>query len=437
MSKIESNTSIIEIREQVNGMKKLLRDKKLLNELGITPIQRVKLSSQYKKLETKLNELSTLPDRFNDTFKGTGWIAYESLNVELMEKSIEISKEEGVSAGEELLTKFYIDKEKTNYLFIKAKVNLRERATLFELAVEDHFNQRYYSSIPLFLMIIDGFVNKEEATGFFTESTNLIAWDSIAGHRTGIKEVSKLMSSMRRKTNTEEINLPYRNGILHGRDLNYANPIVSSKSLGVIFALIDWQEAKRKMKAGATTESYAPPSIEEILSSLTRLDDSRAKLKQQDALLAEWKKRDIEIGVSAKASGVIEDYEEGSPERCLVEVFTLINSQNYGHLSSKIYWFSPDESLKKRAGELREIYEKFRINDFELLEIEDKAPAVTEIRAKIDLQIENVEISREDKFRLIFSDDSRDILVRGSEEGEWRILDNFSTQWGFLKIETE
>lgn len=147
-------------------MKELLRNKRLLNKMGIPPIQRAKLSSQIKKIETELITLSTLPDRFNKIFKETGWVAYESLNIEIMERSIEISKNESVSAGEDFLTKYYTNKEQTNFLCTKAEANLGERAAMFKIAIEDHFNRRYVSSVPLFLMIIDGFVNEEESTGF-------------------------------------------------------------------------------------------------------------------------------------------------------------------------------------------------------------------------------------------------------------------------------
>lgn len=38
--------------------------------------------------------------------------------------------------------------------------------------------------------------------------------------------------------------MPYRNGILHGRDLNYANEYVSCKLLALMFAVADWMKMK-------------------------------------------------------------------------------------------------------------------------------------------------------------------------------------------------
>lgn len=49
------------------------------------------------------------------------------------------------------------------------------------------------------------------------------------------------------------IYFPYRNGILHGRDLAYGNEIVSSKCIVMLFAIRDWivnknNEITRKQK---------------------------------------------------------------------------------------------------------------------------------------------------------------------------------------------
>lgn len=38
--------------------------------------------------------------------------------------------------------------------------------------------------------------------------------------------------------------MPYRNAILHGRDLNYANEYVSCKLLALMFAVADWMKMK-------------------------------------------------------------------------------------------------------------------------------------------------------------------------------------------------
>jgi hypothetical protein len=38
--------------------------------------------------------------------------------------------------------------------------------------------------------------------------------------------------------------MPYRNGILHGRDLNYGNEYVSCKCVALLFAVAEWMAMK-------------------------------------------------------------------------------------------------------------------------------------------------------------------------------------------------
>ncbi|MEK4424648.1 hypothetical protein [Solibacillus sp. FSL K6-1523] len=434
MSKIEDSTSITELRTQIRGMKELLGNKTLLTSMGITPLQKSQLSNQVKKIEMEFTSLFTLPDNFNETFKNTGWIASEFLSVEIIKKSIEIANDKGIDVGEEFLASYYTNREKVKHLCIRAKRNLGDRSSLFELATDDHFSGRYYSCIPLFLMIIDGFVNEEEATGFFAESTNLIAWDSVVGHETGLNEVSKLMSKTRRKTNVEEIKIPYRNGILHGRDLNYANSFVSSKLLAVIFSLMDWVKAKKKMKSGESKEMYTAPNSEEISSSLSKLAETREKMGQQKGEIDEWKKRDIVVGVSVSKNGKVEEYGEGTPEKCLIEVFKYINDNNFGYLADRIFYDSRQMSKAKKASEIKEQFKNISISNYEIQEIQDVAPAVTVIKVKINLEVNDKIESVDEEFRLIYSDNEQNPFVRGATGGEWKVMDNFSAQWELIQL---
>ncbi len=56
------------------------------------------------------------------------------------------------------------------------------RYSLIQKAFEDHFAGRYYASIPLFLIIIDGSVNDfTKSKGFFADGTEVTAWDCLVG----------------------------------------------------------------------------------------------------------------------------------------------------------------------------------------------------------------------------------------------------------------
>lgn len=71
----------------------------------------------------------------------------------------------------------------------------------------------------------------------------MTAWDSIAAHETGLQTIASLFSESRNKTNDEVITLPYRNGILHGRELAFDNKLVAAKVWATLFAIKDWSVA--------------------------------------------------------------------------------------------------------------------------------------------------------------------------------------------------
>src|SRR3970040_376253 len=116
------------------------------------------------------------------------------------------------------------------------------RRELTKLALDDYRVGRYHASIPVLLAQIDGLVSElhERQRGFFAEDADMQAWDSLAAHSKGLNQLSAIFRKGRRKTSTERIDIPYRHGILHGRDLGYANQIVAAKTWAALFAVREW-----------------------------------------------------------------------------------------------------------------------------------------------------------------------------------------------------
>ena len=204
-----------------------------LNELEKN-IQSMKLLSfflprdkrkQLKELEAQVNNFKVQTQTFNDVFSDLGWCAYESMNFALIEKANLAAKNEGPDAGERILLDYYKNDVKENVRYFRHKAKpFAERFDLLSKAFDDHFAERYHASVPLFLIIIDGAVNDfTKSKGFFAEGTDVTAWDCLVGCSEGLTKLKGIFNKGRNITNHAEIRLPYRNGILHGRDLNYAN----------------------------------------------------------------------------------------------------------------------------------------------------------------------------------------------------------------------
>jgi hypothetical protein len=79
--------------------------------------------------------------------------------------------------------------------------------------------KRYIAALPLILMAADGFASERLNYSPFADGADHSAFDSIAGHPSGLPKLIKAICKSRKKTTWEETPLPFRHGVLHGRDL--------------------------------------------------------------------------------------------------------------------------------------------------------------------------------------------------------------------------
>jgi len=255
--KIENNPSFQEFSNNIKGAKSIKQIAFFLIPFSKTAKNIVQSFEGFQAIEKQFNLISKSPDEFNDFFSASGWIAHESMNHDLMLECIALAKNKDIKTAEEKLADYYTS-ENLKWLTrqLKSTPEFQKRYELIRLAYEDTIAQRFHSAVPVVLMIIDGGVNDiDKNKGFFTETTDLTAWDSIAAHSTGLSRLRDILNKGRNRTNTEEIFLPYRNGILHGRDIAYANKHVAAKCWLTLIAINDWGKALEKNKKNPLKEA--------------------------------------------------------------------------------------------------------------------------------------------------------------------------------------
>lgn len=196
---------------------------KMLKEIKLMSFFKFLMPPEQRKRFEEIEERSKLFDeiaKFNERFSDIGWCAYDYMNVKLLERANKAFDEEGIEAAEKLLIEYYKTDVKDIVHKIKNSSNaFLIRSHLIEQFLNDHFSERYYSSVLLALVIIDGAVNDfTKEKGFFAEGTNVDAWDCLVGCSDGLAKLKTIFNKSRTTTNLEKITLPYRNGILHGRD---------------------------------------------------------------------------------------------------------------------------------------------------------------------------------------------------------------------------
>ena len=423
MAGISDNPSYIELLNQVKGMKLLL---------NLLPINNVELRHKISDIEKQINDIRFTPDRFNHYYSELGWIAYESMNSDLMRNAVRLAEDNKREEGEQLLLEYYANNDSIRYLLTRLKNHpgFTKRYELLLKAYDDYKNERFHGCIPVFLMIIDGVIDEvtKSNKGFFASDFNPKLWNSIVGHESGLSSIAKIYAKTRKRVNTDPITLPYRNGILHGKDINYDNSLVAAKCLATIFAVGDWVEQYESGKH-VKPEPSKPKSILQMLKELnetlaTAQKQHEENEKMQDEI-EKWQPRQISEeyinNINLKKASCISN----SPEEKLSEFMTFFSSKNYGKIHDIIERHYNKASKGQYIQEIKSFIGDLSLLDYKIVSVKDCAPCISEIEVKLNIiDKSKEEISFTTKCRMIYQKDAFNTtpLVSGNPEGRWFIM---------------
>lgn len=371
------------------------------------------------KCEDELKEFKKQTKLFIEKFSPLGWCFSDNIPFDLLKDVNKKYEENGQDEAEKILINFYqsnVDKIINSlYRFKEFKI----RKNLLDSAFNEHFQKKYYTSIPLFLMVSDGIVNDfTKRNGFFSENTDVTAWDCVVGCDEVLKNIKNIFNKSRKKTTLEEIRQPYRNGILHGRDLNYANEYVSCKCVSLLFAISDWilkksTEFERKEKYNEDNKTIG-------------FDDFEKQIKQleyDEKIIDEWKPRIIKVGVDVPEYGEREEYKDYSYIIPIIDFLDYWKNKNYGDLAKILKNLFPYENnLKKKAGEARELFKEKTLCEYKLVKVEEIGLCITKIEIYVVWKMDNNIKSGNLIFNLIYESVSKkDIAIPCKNNGNWVI----------------
>lgn len=393
--------------EQVNSM--------ILLSFLLPEEKRIKLN----KLKNEMSNLILCTDKYNDNFSNYGWIAYSMISVEFMEKANKIFENNGIENAEEFIANYYIENAKNAKKVIQYSSNeFRMRASVIDEAFEDYERERYRSAITLFLTIADGVINDyTKNKGFFTDGVNLDCWDCPVECDKGLRKIKKIYNSPRKKTNEEIITIPYRNGILHGRDINYGNKFVASKCVVMLLAISEWIKSKNteKERKKEYDRQSNPPTLIESLEKLQEIEETKR-------IINDWKPENIIIGESIPKTGKKEDYSKYSYIYELVETLELWKAKNYGELSKRlelIFNYETNDGFKPKR--CRELFERNILLEFELINIIDQAICMKVIELEVKVQKNTNIVKRIMKFAIIYEGEKDILAIPNRNNGFWKI----------------
>ena len=403
--------SIKKTEDQINGMRLIIGLNKTLNAFGLGKKDISSMEKSLDGLENQLKDMKEIPQKFNDIFSSRGWIAYESMNFNLMKDAIEVFKKSGIEEAEKLILNHY-SPQNIDYDIIRLKAvpEILRRYKFIEFAYSDYKDEKYYSVIPLLLMIIDGSVNDFKNKGFHSDKVDLFVWDSISYIDNGIEIIRNIFRTGRNKTRDEIIDLPYRNGILHGMDLGYDNYNVAAKCWHFLFVIRDWILAKKSEpdRKNKFIEENQPTSLSDTIESIRRTE--KLKLAIQD-----WKPREIteKYIQCLNKDGCIDN---SQPEVIALK-FLYLPNKNYGHLAD-LFWPNFYSNPKNKLIQIKDQFIGIDIDTYRIINIKDEAPAISEIDIFIN---EKNNTSSTYTMRLIYQGDNK-ASSRNLKDGKWEIV---------------
>ncbi len=377
--------------------------------------------NEIKELESQLLRLSTIPDKFNDTFARYGWIMYEMMDLELTEKAISLAETESIDVAEQELVNHYTpERVKWKLLTMHGVRAFHSRMELANKALTDYEEERYHASVPVVLALLDGMVNeihgkqKGLRRGFSSEEADLEAWDSIAAHSKGLNELKRIFNTGRYSTVTDDITIPYRNGILHGMDLGYDNKTVAAKSWAALFAAREWA---MKAEQGLLAEQPEKPqkSWKELFRDIDELN--QVKKFQKDWIPRECVSEENQIISEGNK------FATGTPEHTLAEFLLLWKKRNYGKMGDHLSRYINGNESKAFPAQIRLIYSNKSFSGFTIERIYETAPSITLISGVLNYVENNTTVSESITVRTIAETQADDMALRITNETIWRIMD--------------
>lgn len=334
----------------------------------------------------QMAQLAALPDRFNKAFVDRGWVMFEDMNAEIALKAVELAEAGKPEDGERILVDFWTTD------LIRFHIGRLKRVQAFpprwRLAVdaEDLYRDEcYHACTLLVLAVLDGMVQETCARylgvnqNFSAEKTILEAWDSIAGHSTGLAQLKKLLLSPRKRTNADPVTIPYRHGIVHGMDVNFNSKPVAAKAWAALFAVGEWAYLAQE---GRLAEPEPKPS-KTPMEEMRDVGQTLMATERLKAAAAAFKPRTLWEDGGIPRRGAPEDYGLGTPERALVQFLSWWQRSNYGKMATSI------TAIGKRAtkpADLRAWFEGKELKGFEITKVVDQAIARSVVSVRVGVK---------------------------------------------------
>lgn len=354
-------------------------------------------------------DILEFPDRFNAAFAGRGWIATGSFSLDAMRKAVDLHDKGRLEEAEDTILEWFTEDKirlfaiTRAYHFHVAKL----RDAQLEEALRLYLEGRYIAAVPLILIACDGFASDVCGISPFEKNADLSCFDSITGHHTSLPALMKLFVQGVRKSTDEELSIPKRHGILHGRSLGYANRLVGAKAWLLMVALVDW--AIDKSSEAARMEERQRKENTSWRNSM----DQYSRLLEDKKKIGEFRPTD--------ASGPLAGpYEPDSAEHAAQEFLAGWSARNFGRMAKYAVNLTK-KPFKAMAGEIRDMTEFVVLETCEVIAIRHSTVARCDMRVRIQATVRAKLVIGEFNVILFRNNAEGDIAMPTDQDCTWAV----------------
>lgn len=415
MDRISDNASIVKLSNQIKTLSQLGRFLRTFRYFGFRAEELRETVDSLMKLNNDIESVIGLPDIFNEYFSMVGWISYESFSSVTANRAIALAKENKFHEAEQLIANSFTNEDIETLIESLQQVSkFKCREGLARQAFTQYNLKEYHLCTLLLFTLIDGLTSdiSHNNRGFFAEDTDLYAYDSIAGHSSSLKALSKLLSSTRTKTNEEPITIPFRNGIMHGKDLNYNNQLVAIKLWNSLFAIRDWYISR-----GRVINVVKEKTFREVIKELSQL-------RHKKRIASNWQPRNFSCHIDSSKLVSI-DIESDDyylcPEKSAVMMFQYWRVRNFKEIGLLLANF-PSYKESRMAGEARRFFGETKLVDFHIFKVIDCNLSSSLVYAECTYEKGDTILTREFKIELLCAH-GPDPVCRTDRKGKWVIFE--------------
>lgn len=381
---------------------------------GLAGLFSPKIKEAFKKVESAMTDFEDNQKaliKFAELYGPEGWVAFDGVAAPLI-KSV---SEQEVKTGEPDLINHFLDKgtlERLGWRFHGDR--FREWLTIYETIKDRLEAEDFISAVPLIQIVIDGVCQKHLQMSPFSGGADAVVFGKLVD-QDYLVEAFRIHGRTRKKINSEPIDTPYRNGILHGCDTNFGNELTAAKAINLLQATLEYLSARlvETQAIEKAREEQTPPKWRDLANQITRTNAIKKATES-------WSSRGTIIFVHDGGSEYTPEIQDQTPESAALVFINAMVEKNYGALGGVIANIL-EHTIGKHIYEIKSRLEGFVLNEGRFYQVSDTAAAIS----KIDIDIQASLFGRDTSGRveLIMNclNPEGNVQVRGIEPFSWKV----------------